>query len=250
MKTPILKLLSGVVMTLLGILICGIIVLLASCETPKRTTTDIPVLVDVTEPLLAWPDAKEIVKFYEFDTDEMQGASFRLTIVSDVSINRQIVFSLPAAGKSFETNRYTRKREVAQFETDVTGSITALTSDTIIGRDRSSVFIPIARELVRLSQSTAERRALIIYSDLMENTADITFYDRKTLALMRTHPETIRAQLITKASLADLTGVEVHIVYQPKDAAADDTFRIVSGFYKTMLEEKGATVSIGANLTH
>lgn len=250
MDTPILKVLAGIVIALLIVLACGIALSLTSCESPKCKTTDISAMADVTEPLLIWPDAKELLSLYELEKNQMNGAAFRLLIINDVSQNRQLHLSLPAVESSLTMNRFERKEEIERFEKAFVDSIASLTKDTVVGRSNSSVYLPMVRELERLAQSSAERRVLIVYSDLMENTPSLTFYDKRTLALMRTDPDRLKTQLQAQSPLANLEGIEVHFIFQPKNALADETFRLVSGFYKSLLESKGAIVRTGANLTY
>jgi hypothetical protein len=50
--------------------------------------------------------------------------------------------------------------------------------------------------------------------------------------------------------LNNLNGVEVYLIYQAKDNCSDLKYQILSGFYKTLLENAGAKVTITANLTN
>ena len=50
----------------------------------------------------------------------------------------------------------------------------------------------MAKELNRLSQSTEDKKFLLVYSDLMENTDEISFYDSKNLDSIKTNPEKIK----------------------------------------------------------
>ena len=63
-------------------------------------------------------------------------------------------------------------------------------------------------------------------------------------------PETIETIFEKKAVLPSLVGIEVYLIYQPTTAENDATYRVVSEFYKTLLESKGATVNISANLSN
>ncbi len=214
----------------------------------KHSTTDLTELVDVTQRFIAQPKAAEIIPLFGFDADVSNGAEFHFSDMSDVSYNPQTSFSLSQGGNGFTTNQFDRKREVEKFEQSISAFHDSLASDTI-GREHSAVYFPIAESLNALSKSTADKKILLVYSDLMENETDLSFYDRKTLALLACDPEKIKAILLAKDPLANLSGIEIHFVYQPENAQADSTFRLVSAFYKKLLEEKGATVFISANLT-
>ena len=251
MKTSILlKILHAVLFALLGILITGAILLFASCETAKHTSSDTSVFIDVTEPLLAWPQSDEILALSGVQSDQMNGAELHISLMSDVSFNKENVFSLPKGGNDLTTNQFTRKREVEQYEKSIANFFDSLSVDTAIGRQKSSLYLPMVRELDRLSKSKAEKRMLIVYSDLMENDNDFSFYHPQTFALLRTNPDNIKSVLLAKMPLADYSGIVVYFIYQPKNAQDDDAFRLVYGFYKTLFEQHGANLIIGANLTH
>ena len=51
-----------------------------------------------------------------------------------------------------------------------------------------------------------------------------------------------------QSKLPTLAGITVYLIYQPKDANDDAVYHVVSNFYKQLLESKGATVRIEANL--
>lgn len=248
MKTPILKFFLALFYIFLVLVIALFAISVASCGTPKHKTTEAVLLLDVTEPLRAWPAADELATFFDFGSGNMNGASLLVSELNDVSYNRQAAFTLPEGGNAFTTNRFDRKHEVEAFTEDIAAHLDSLTRDTLIGRPKSSLYIPLAMQLNRLAASDADTRTVIMYSDMMEHSTMLNLYDPQTLALIRIAPDTI-AQILTRMTpLADLTGIELRIIYQPTDSEADDTFRLVSGFFKQYFESHGATVTIAANL--
>lgn len=214
-----------------------------------RTTTEISVIWDVTEKHEPHPTAEEILPCFGLDANANNGAIFRFTYASDVSLNRETVFSLTPAGSNALTNQFDRKREVDKFSGQVTAFLNSLVIDTAIGRQHSSVYMPIAESVNKLvADKSADKKILLVYSDLRENTLGLSFYDKKTVALQKSDPDKIRDMLFASVPLGDLTGVEVHFLYEPSDPADDGAYRIISGFYKTLFESKGATVFVSANL--
>jgi hypothetical protein len=111
------------------------------------------------------------------------------------------------------------------------------------------MYTPIARELELLSKSKSQRRILIVYSDLMENTESLSFYRKQDFEKLKTKPEQVQKYFEALAPINTLTGIEIYFIYQPTDTKSDERFRIISGFYKKFLESKGAEVNISANLT-
>ena len=81
----------------------------------------------------------------------------------------------------------------------------------------------------------------------MENTDLVSFYHSKTFKFLQSNPGAMK-KLFEQQPLNSLTGIEVNLLFQPKDTAQDEQFKVVSGFYRKLLEDKGAQVTIGANL--
>ena len=82
----------------------------------------------------------------------------------------------------------------------------------------------------------------------MENDLQESLYSKEQLKQLKNSPEVFREKLESRKSLPDLSGIEIHIVFLPKDKEDDNEFQIVSDFYRKMLEAKGARVFISANL--
>jgi hypothetical protein len=227
------------------ILFGGIALLIHSYKMPP--TTEVVVLRDVTQKFTAVPDVNEILsQFHSAESDKWNGAKFRFLEISDVSYN-QVKQAEIEAGNKWLLNQQDRDKSISKFESDLT-RIIADSESEIIGRNYSSVYLPIAMELNKLSLSKSQKRLLVIYSDLMEHDQDISLYARNEFRLLQTNPEKLNATLLKRQYLMDLTGIEVYIIYQPSDNMNDKEFIIVSDFYKRMLEQMGAKVMIRANL--
>lgn len=222
--------------------------LIGSCSDgcPKRDTIEIVIQVDLTEAQLAKPDADEIIRLYRLDTNKWNAASLTYGDLTDVSYNRYTSFVLAPGGNRLTSSSFTRDREVKTFEDSIRSFLSERAADTT-GRPHSSIYLPLAAELTRLSQSDATRKMLLVYSDLMQNDPSFSFYDQHTMATLKNDPQSITAMLEAKTALPDLAGIDVYLIFQPADAAQDETFQLVSGFYKALLESHNATVHIGAN---
>lgn len=219
-------------------------VVIIAC-TIQPPTKEVAVLRDITDKHFAQPNTEEISRLYDFEKGKWNSAKFRLSNISDVSYNPANEASIEAENE-WLGNEFVREKKIKKFNGEV-NIILGDSANEKNGKPNSSVYLPIIRELNRLSQSTAEKKVLLVYSDLMENQKELSFYDGKKLKLLETKAETIRQFLEKQQGLSDLKGIEVHFIYQPANAEADKKFRIVSNFYKNLLENKGAKVLIGAN---
>lgn len=223
--------------------------IIASCNDrcPDRMEREVVVLYDVTEMQIAKPDADAIIRLSGLDTNMWDGAIFSFAYLTDVSYNRRTSFGLAPGGNRLTSSSFTREREVKKFEDSVRSFIGSLAYDTT-GRPHSSIYLVLANELNRLAKQP-HSRTLLVYSDLMENDLSLSFYDKKTFALLQSDPAKIESLLNAKTEFGDLTGITIHFIYEPENANDDETFRIVSGFYKSLLESHGATVLIGADIS-
>ena len=209
-------------------------------------TTEVVVLRDVTEKNLLEPNPDEILGLFDLTNNAYSGAHFRFANISNVSYNVEQQVKIEATGK-WLSNELDRQKEIEDFQNGVKKILADAKSDSI-GRSHSSVYLPIARELIRLSQSKSGRCILIIYSDLMENTADISFYDKKTFNLLQSNSQILKNIFEKEEPLPSLEGIGVYFIFQPTTEENDTAYRVVSEFYKTLLEDKGAKVSIRTNL--
>jgi hypothetical protein len=215
---------------------------------PKQPTLEISAMEDVTDFQLAQPQANEIIPLYGLSSNKWNGAEFRFQNISNVSYNPVTEASLLPANE-WLSNEYDRDNDIKSF----TGQVQKIITDSMpakIGRWHSSVYLPIANELNLLSQSSSQRKILLIYSDLMENDTNFSLYNKHTFSLLKSDPSKVKEHFDAMQHLNNLNGVEVYLIYQAKDNCSDLKYQILSGFYKTLLENAGAKVTITANLTN
>jgi len=229
------------------IIICAGFIYGRLIEYKDGFTVENSVLRDETDKQLAEVSADAIYKqFGLFDRNaKWNGAEFRYSTISDVSFNKVTVASIPSKDPWID-NVINRDIQLETFRNEVFKPFVSV-FDTG-SKSHSSVYLPIARELKRLSESKSQVRRLFVYSDLMENRPDLSFYTESEFKMLSEHPEYVLKKFEEWLPLPNLEGIEVHFIYQPKDTDADLSFQVVSEFYGQMLEAKGAKVVIQANL--
>lgn len=210
------------------------------------SSTEVVVAVDRTDTFLARPLPDEILSLYDLKNNPYTEARFRLVQISDVDYNPVTKIHLKPT-TSFSINELDRPKEVAEFGGKVKNAFNSLKEESQ-EKSHSSVYAPIARELQRLSESKANKRVLVIFSDLMENTDTLNFYVPETLAKLKSNSASIQNILEEQVPLPNLVGIEVYIIFEPQDYGENLDFRIASEFYKSLFKSKGAKVTIGANL--
>jgi hypothetical protein len=225
--------------------VIGMAIFFIACTHQPLTTTEVVILKDVTDKSLSQPNANEVLSLYGQEKAS-SGRIFRFSYISDVSYNKTLEAKLEAESE-WSSNEFERKNKIKQFQNTVADMLTDSIKETP-GKNYSSIYIPIANNLYILSQSKSTKRVLIVFSDLMENTANLSFYRQKDFSLLKSKPEQIQKQFESQATVSSLTGIEIYFVYQPSDPISDERFQAVSKFYKKLLEDKGAKVTISANL--
>ncbi len=212
----------------------------------KGQTAEISVLSDITDSLSAKPDTSAILTYYDLENQKWNGAVFRFSTISDVSLNKYKIRDLETAIELL-SSELDRDKAIRKFKSDIT-SVLDQNDQNLAGKDHSSVYRPIATELIRLKESQAQTKILMIYSDLMENESAFSMYEKKNFQLAEKNPKAVIELFQRQVLLPDLNGISVYFIYQPTTPIQDHQFIVISQLYATMLREKGATVFIRANL--
>ena len=232
----------------ISIAVLVIIILFTACSklNTKPKTIEISAIVDITDPLIAKPKPEEAISVFNLNNDKWKGADFRLLYITNVSYNPMFEAKIESENE-WLSNQFQRAEKVKKFHTEITKIISNTTTKTV-GKDNSAVYFPIAKELNKLSLSKSTTKTILIYSDLMENTDELSFYNKWTFEQIKTKPDAIQQFFESQLKLSDLNGIKIYLIYQPTNTKQDEDYKVVSGFYKNWLESKGAMVEITANL--
>lgn len=206
--------------------------------------TEVVALRDITEANGTNPDANEVISLFDFSDHPNQAAVFHYRLISDVSYTPVQVVELKGVNR-WLSNEIDRQDAISGFQKDIANAIKTDTEDKL-GKSMSSIYLPIREELFSLSESKAQKRVAVIYSDLLENEPSFSLYGPKSL--QQANSETVKKSLEAHMQLPPLTGIEVYLIYEPKEISDNQRYLMISGIYKNILEEHGALVHIGANL--
>jgi hypothetical protein len=235
--------------TILSIfLIIAGMLLIVGCTQLNNSSgiTDVTVIRDITDSMMVTPKPEEITNLYGLDDEMWNGGKFRLVNLTDVSINKTYQTSIETENQ-WLSNKFKRKDKLKRFYDDIS-KILADASNDPIGKDNSSLYLPIAKELNRLSENSASKKVLLIYSDLLENTDQMSFYNKSTLSLLNTNPEKIKKDFESQLELKNLDGINIYLIFQPLNMKQDEVYKVVSSFYKDFFESKGASVEVVASI--
>lgn len=232
------------ILKMLGILL--LITLLVGCVSEKNTTTELVIARDVTDSIIAQTKTEEIFNLFGLTENPLNGAIFKFQNLSDVSYNQRSQVKIEPQNK-WLSNEMERQGEIKKFTIAIESKLAKSTIDSI-EKENSSIYLPIARELNQLSQSKSDRRILVVFSDLMENTPEFSLYRKGDFELLKNQPDSLQKRIEKQLLISPLSGVEIYFIYQPKDIKSDERFQLISEFYKKLLVSKGAKVTISANL--
>lgn len=145
------------------------------------------------------------------------------------------------------SNELTRQEELNGFFKGVQKEMNMFyPRDTVLMR--SAILDELIRELNAVASSGAKYRYVVLYSDCCINTIDFSCYDKRDLYDLMNEPDTVEHRLLRHVTPQNYSGVQVHIIFQPRNDGENVRFVIMSNFIKRMLEHYNATVTIQANL--
>ncbi len=226
-----------------GTLIALSVFLLVQWYTPNEITA-VSVIQDITDEQVAKPQFEEIESLFDFKNNQWDGAVFSYSTLTNVSLNQSLKITLKSQ-KLYTSNEFERSKDLDEFIKSIKG---ILDKKSEIGKRNSSVYIPIVHALQLLKETKANKKFLLIYSDLMENDPGMSLYDAKLLQEMIDEPDSVLKRFEQKGILPELNGISIYLIYRPNSIESDARFQIVSTFYKHVFGQKGAQVYIRANL--
>lgn len=216
-----------------------------SCDKPQ--TDRITVLVDLTDEAIPKPEQGGMFSALGFDDNKWVGGEIRRVDISDVQYGFSETIAIPA-GNSLEGNEFERKKTLEQFKGKVAN---LLHFDEKQDYKKSVIFPIIIRELNTLCTIEGGKRKMFIFSDMIENTREVSLSKIDTKQLLPQHYGEIWDKMTESygISLAEnLSGIEVTIVYKAKDFDDSQRFSLVARMYQSELTKRGAVVTITGKL--
>jgi hypothetical protein len=230
--------------TIINSSIIAIFCITLSCKQATEKSTECIQFIDNTDDLSSKPNVNQIIKMYDIDKDIWQSLHITVSFLSNKDLT-------PAKSLSLENeNRLLASKQlrISKVENFKRALRKALIVDTTSSFEHSIIYRTLARNLNALSKSKASKKHMIIYSDLMEN-GEISFYNKKTFALLKTDPNSVQSILENDEVIHNLKGVEVWFIFSPRSYEQNMTYMTVANFYKNLLEAKGAKVHIQQNFS-
>jgi len=225
-----------------------LVALLSACTTKTPQTTIYSILFDVTDPLLAQPNAQEIAAFIDADNTE-KNIHIRFAEISAVDFNSVTELMRPSFKSGLLSNAVVEKQKADGFNAELEDLLAS--KDSILPAQHSSIFQPIVSE-IKVLQSLPDEysKTLVVYSNLVENSHWLSYYRARDLYLLDNHSEQLVKKYLDRAKgLVKNSNIKVHIVYIPNNNFQNSRFLKLKNVYQDVFSELEISISFSANLT-
>ena len=236
------------------LLIIFLLPTLYSCKEEPVSSTEISVLIDVTDKRFKDQDfiAENLPKFLKMmnldkEAGGYSGGEIKLSLINEVSDSK----ISPAKTGLMGENKLNRKDEVDRFYSNLEKSFSQLLNDANWGTNASKIYQKIARELIKMKSSDYDKKIMVIYSDMLENSNLFSFYNtnwKTEVEKMTANPETTLKELSQNGpALPDLSEFEIYIITS-RTPENDEKVNLSEQFWMTLLEFQGAKVTFNSDL--
>lgn len=211
---------------------------LFACDSKPPTETEIYLYFDFTEGQDYSERIEEDVTAYlELmklgDGSSANFGKIKVYPLYDVGSARGKTIKLKEGKSEMESNRFLRKKEVDKFSGQLVDFLQEINGEyTGKSLDNSHIFAPICKGIGKLNDSDADRKIILIYSDMLEN-SDIANLHAKTANV-----EKWTAAFDAACDLEDVSDLEFYIVH-PVDKNNDTKIQTAADFWSNYLMDKG-----------
>lgn len=198
---------------------------------------EVAIVIDKTNQMPAFPDAKEIVSQLGLTANPWPGIKITATYASDRDINDVMEVTLDAENQ-WSGNLDLRKAQIKLLTRQLQQCLDSMRYAGAC--PHSIVYRAIARQANRLADSNTAQRYLLVYSDLVENDINLNFYNPQTLARLKASPGSIEKQLTAELLLKSLKGLQVWFIYSPASFAQNNSYMLIADYYSRLFSVHGA----------
>ena len=232
---------------------------LYSCKEDPVSSTEISVLIDVTDKRFEDQNfiAENLPKFLKMmnlnkETGGYSGGEIKLSLINEVSDSKSKIVKISSAKTGLMgENKLTRKDEVNRFYTNIEKSFSQLLNEANWGTNASKIYQKIARELIKMKSSDYDKKVMVIYSDMLENSNLFSFYStnwKTDVQKMTENPETTLDKLSQAGpALPDLSEFEIYVIAS-RTAENDEKVNLSEHLWKALFEYQGANVVFNSGL--
>ena len=212
--------------------------LMFGCQTKPPTETEIYIYLDFTEGQDYSNRFEEDATAYLelmglFDEGSPDFGKIKVYPLYDVGSARGKTVKLKEGKSEFEGNKFLRKKEVEKFQSQLIGFLKEMNAAyTGKSLNRSHIFAPICKGINKLNDADADRKIMLIYSDMLEN-SDLANFHAKNQSV-----EKWATAFDEACEIEDVSDLEFYIVH-PVDKNNDSKIQVAADFWQNYLMDKG-----------
>lgn len=205
-------------------------------------------MYDTTDPFLAFPTASELNDYMKV-VNTHKRIIFRYRECSSVDITPSQQFVREAEQRGLFANQVQEKRKARAFKKGLAQLLSNV--DTTSVSTHSSIFDPVVNELKKLSNiKNVDRKMLILYSDLMDNTVWVSFYRHADKKLLYGHSPHLVQRFATKLGhIKRDSTISIHVIYQPRDVYDSERYKHLRWLWSEVFTAHNISISFSANLS-
>lgn len=214
------------------------LIFLIACSSEKATKTDLYIYLDFTE-------GQDYTKALENDVDhylELMNVTehsnrnygmIRVYPLHDVGSATSKTVKLKEGKSELEGNRHIRNKEIDAFKGKLLSKMNETNSNFTNKELKSShIFTPICKGVKKMSKSDADKKVILIYSDMLENSELANFHSSQIKY------ESLKSNFDQACGIEDMSDYEVYIVH-PVDKHNDKKIRKAENLWGKYLQDKG-----------
>lgn len=216
----------------------SLILLGISCESTPPTETELYVYLDFTEGQdYGSRFAEDIEQYTELLNLTEEGSSnfgkVKIFPLYDVASARSKTVKLKAGKGEFEKNVLLRKKDIEKFQTQLLQTLEEMNAE-YTGKELNSshIFEPMCKGIRKLNKSEADRKVILMYSDMLEN-SDIANFHSKSGSSKKW-----LERFDAACDPEDVSDLEMFVVY-PVDKKNDAKITKAADFWANYFADKG-----------
>ena len=235
------------------------IIVIGACKSEIPQYTAITVLIDVSDEKFRDENftAENVPKFLSLmkldnKTGGFSGGEVKVSLINEVSDSKSKTIKI-ASGETgmMGENPLNRLDEVKRFSSELTQGVNDILAKADWGTDASKIYQKLTRESIKLNRIDASRKFLIIFSDMLENSNQFSFYgnswEKQIEGMMKDPAATIEKLANNGPTLPDLSSFEIYII-SARTSSNDEKINLSEQFWTNILEYQGAVVTFNSSL--
>lgn len=190
-----------------------------ACQEPAPSHTDLYLYLDYTEGQQYEFGEEEVNQFLQLmniqDGTSRNAGVLRIYPLYDLASSRNVRIPIKEGKSKLESNKFVREKELKKFSEKVKSKVEEM--NAAYGGEElkhSYIFQPLEKGFKKLTNSSADHKVVLIYSDMLENSQVANFHTAKL------DEGALLKRLEQASNLEDLSEFEVYIVY-PVDQKND-----------------------------